>query len=237
MEGSVCDAQIALIQIRAELRAFVYTQALNERITMSEVPMRFKGDNQIVMEVFRYDPDALEAASDSQRDAKELVLIAMNRDGDQLRWVSDRLARDHDVVLAAVRNYGMALEYVVADLLWDKKICLAAVASAGLVTLWWMPPKMALWAHPNAQAARRAVALKKWKRVKVNVRRLAHSVHGTGKDAEVQGLVDKWCNDHGFLHLAAGKSKPHLQHYKRAPALAEKEPVAYSQSRKQARVV
>lgn len=237
MDGSVCEVQIARIQIEGEYRAFVYVQALHERITMSGMPVRFKGDNQIAMEVFRYDPNALEAASDSQRDDKELVLIAMNRDGDQLRWVSDRLARDHDVVLAAVRNYGRALEYVVADLLCNKKICLAAVASAGLDALCWMPREMKSWAHPNAQAARRAVALKKWKRVKANVRRFAHSVHGTGKDAEMQGRVEKWCNDRGFLRLAAGKSKPHLQHYKRASALAEDEPVAYSQSHKQARVV
>lgn len=54
----------------------------------------------------------------------------------------------------------------------------------------------------------------RWRRVKEYARLRVWFTLETG--AKVQGLVEMWCNRNGHIHLAGGKSKPHLQHYKRA---------------------
>ena len=97
-----------------------------------------RDDRALVAFAVGLDPDCLEDASESLRNDKEIVLLAVCHDtGDRsavLKWASSSLRNDRDVVLAGLANEDgghTCLEYVSEELRKDKELVLFAMRQGG----------------------------------------------------------------------------------------------------------
>ena len=74
---------------------------------------------------------ALEYASETLCNDREVVLAAVVSEGYALEYASETLCNDREVVLAAVVNKGCALEYASETLCNDRQVVLTAVNKDG----------------------------------------------------------------------------------------------------------
>jgi hypothetical protein len=74
----------------------------------------------------------LRYASESLRDGKEIVIIAVNYNGCSLKYASKSIRDDKEIVLAAVQKSGWAIKYASEPLRDNKDMNIAAVQSDGM---------------------------------------------------------------------------------------------------------
>ena len=72
------------------------------------------------------DGRALQYASETLKNDKDVVMVAVTQDGDALTYASETLKNDREVVMAAVTQNGHALYYASEELKNDKEVMMAA---------------------------------------------------------------------------------------------------------------
>jgi hypothetical protein len=86
-----------------------------------------KDDKDVVLITVKYIGYSLKYASESLRDDKDVVIAAVQNDGWALKYASENLQNDRNIVLIAVNREGYSLRYASESLKDDREIALVAI--------------------------------------------------------------------------------------------------------------
>ena len=79
---------------------------------------------------------ALQWASETLRNDKDIVMIAVKQNGMALQWAPETLRNDKNIVKAAVQQNGMALQWAPEILKNNKEIVMEAIQQDGFALTW-----------------------------------------------------------------------------------------------------
>jgi hypothetical protein len=103
----------------------------NNGLALQHASASLKNHREIVQAALKQNPLALQFASQEMKEDRSLVLQAIKQDGMALKWAGWQLKEDRALVLEAVKQNGLALEFASEDLKRDPEIVLEAVKQNG----------------------------------------------------------------------------------------------------------
>eukprot|EP00946_MAST-07B_sp_MAST-7B-sp1_P002282 g2282.t1 len=122
------ETQEAMHLVSCDLACKVWQKRCGEH-TSSEVI--YNKILKVLIEVVQQNWRALEYASASLKNNKEVIMAAVKQNWGALKYASASLKNDKEVVMAAVQQNGGALEYASAGLKNDKEVVMAAMRRNG----------------------------------------------------------------------------------------------------------
>ncbi len=96
-------------------------------ILLQDVPYKFTGSKDIVLEAIKSNPYQIKDASDSIKDDEEVMIKVVEQAGLAIKYASERLRSDRDFMLKAVSKIGSAIAGAIGDLKNDKELILVAL--------------------------------------------------------------------------------------------------------------
>lgn len=96
-------------------------------ILLQDVPYKFIGSKDIVIEAIKSNPYQIKDASDSIKDDEDVMLKVVEKAGLAIKYASERLRSDREFMLKAITKSGSAIAGAIGDLKDDRELILIAL--------------------------------------------------------------------------------------------------------------
>lgn len=114
-------------------KEIVFEGIKNSVFSTYNIPLEFKDNKKLMIELIKIDSSILEYASVSLKNDPEVIITSIKKEGMYLKYASDRLKDNEKIVKLAIENNPFAIIYASDRLQRNKRLLLKAVKINGEV--------------------------------------------------------------------------------------------------------